>query len=246
MNRPLVFQTCLAAALTASLALVAQQAPAGPAILANSSDIGQTKPGSTDYSAQTGIYLLTGGGADMWGAADAFRFAWTRLSGDGSITADVHFVASTQLLDRVPGARGAGPLPADAQTPGPTQPLAKAVLVFRQSLEPGSPYADVAIHADGHITLQYRTAAGGKTLDITAVEHGAARLRIERAGNQFTAYTGSADGRMTSFATIPIPLDDPIYAGIGVCAHNALALTTASFSNVSVDHAARPGAPAKR
>jgi hypothetical protein len=245
VNLRFVFQTGLAAVLGGWLALPAQHAPAGPAILANSSDIGQTELGDTAYSTQTGVYVLTGGGADMWGTADAFHFAWTRFSGDGSITADARFVASYQLLRRLPGDRGRMGT-ANVRSEAPMQPLAKAVLIFRQSLDPGSPYADVAIHADGHITLQYRTAAGGKTLDITAAEHGGVRLRIERAGNQFTAYASSADGRMTSFATLPIPLDDPIYAGIGVCAHNVIGLTTASFSNVSIDRAARPSAPARR
>ena len=61
----------------------------------------------------------------MWGGADAFRFAWTRVSGDASLTATVVF------------------------PPGNHPPNEKAVLIFRQSLDPGSPYADIAIHADG-------------------------------------------------------------------------------------------------
>jgi hypothetical protein len=243
MNRRSLLKAGVAALAFAG-AIVAQQS--GRALLADSTDIGVTKPGSTGYSSQTGVYVLTGGGADMWGAADAFRFAWTKISGDAAIAADVHFVASTQLLDHVPGARGAGPIPADLQTPASPQPLAKAVLVFRQSLEPGSPYADIAIHADGHITLQYRTVAGGRTADVTAVEHGSTRLRIERAGNQFTASSGSADGKLTPFSTLPVPMDDPVYVGIGVCAHDAAGLITVNFSNVAIEHPPHSPTPAKK
>ena len=144
----------------------------------------------------------------MWGAADDFHFSWVRVSGDATLTADIQFPWGSKA------------------------PLEKAVLIFRQSLDPASAYADNAIHADGHITLQYRATAGGKTADVTAAEHGSTRLRIERSGNRFTAYTGSADGKLTAFSDITIAMEDPVYVGIGVSAHDAERLTTVSFSNV--------------
>ena len=123
--------------------------------------------------------------------------------------------------------------------PGNLAPLEKAVLIVRQSLDAGSPYADVAIHADGHITLQYRAAAGGKTADVTAAERGSTRLRIARSGNKFTAYTGSADGKLTAFSDTTIAMQDPVYAGIGVCAHDAEGLATVSFSNAWIERPAK-------
>lgn len=206
----------LAVALAASGTVAAQQSASGAAgIFAGSNDVGVTQPGSTVYDPASGSYRVTGGGADMWGSADAFHLSWVRLSGDATLTADVH-------------------LPS-----GGVPPLEKAVLIFRQSLDPASPYADVAIHRDGHITLQYRAVSGGKTEDVTSAEHGSLRLRIERKGNQFTAFTGSADGKLTSFSSVTVLLDDPVYAGIGVCSHNADGLTTMTFSNVTLDQASR-------
>jgi hypothetical protein len=208
-----VFEAIAAIALAAPGMVVAQQPPNAPlGVFAGSTDVGKTRAGSTVFEPAGGVYRLAGGGADMWGAADAFHFSWVQLSGDASLTADTHFPS------------------------GPLAPLEKAVLIFRQSLDPGAPYADVAIHGDGHITLQYRSTAGGRTADVTAAEHGSARLRIERIGNQFTAYTGSADGKLTAFSTMTIALADPIYAGIGVCAHDADGLVTVSFSNVAIGH----------
>ena len=75
----------------------------------------------------------------MWGAADAFHMSWVRISGDVTLTADVRFPPE-----------------------GGAIPLKKAVLIVRQSLDPDSAYADVAIHGDGHITLQYRETKGGR------------------------------------------------------------------------------------
>jgi hypothetical protein len=216
-----VLKAIVAFALAAGIA-VAQQSVSGPrGIFTGSSDVGKTRVGSTVYEPAGNVYRVTGGGADMWGDADAFHFAWVRLSGDATLTADVHFPS------------------------GSLAPLEKAVLIFRRSLDPASPYADVAIHADGHITLQYRSTAGGKTEDVTAAEHGSTRLRIERIGNRFTAFTGSADGKLAAFSTSTIVLNDPVYVGIGVCAHDAEGLTTVNFSNVSIEHPSRSPAANK-
>jgi len=218
MNLRHALHLILAVTLAASGTVAAQQSASNPpGLFAGSADIGKTQEGSTVYDPASGTYRVTGGGADMWGSADAFHLSWVRLSGDATLTADVH-------------------LPS-----GGVPPLEKAVLIFRQSLDPASPYADVAIHRDGHITLQYRAVSGGKTEDVTSAEHGSTRLRIERTGNRFTAFTGSADGKLTAFSTSTVPLDDPVYVGIGVCSHNADGLTTAIFSNVTLDRPSRSG-----
>jgi len=199
-----------AAALAVPGTVVAQQNAAPDGIFTGSSDIGKTKPGSTSFDPASGTYKLTGGGADMWGEADAFRFTWVKLSGDATISADIHFPK------------------------GNLAPLEKAVLVFRQNLEPGSPYADNAIHADGHATLQWRATKDGKTDDRAAPERGAVRLGIERVGIKFIASTGPANGKLTPFSEITIPLTDPVYVGIGVCAHDADGLVDVTFSNVVI------------
>lgn len=197
----------LAVTLSAAIAVTAQE-PQG--IFAGSTDVGKTQKGSTVYEAASGSYRVTGGGADMWGSTDAFHFSWVRLSGDATLTADVHFPA------------------------GDLAPLEKAVLIFRQSLDPASPYSDVAIHADGHITLQYRVSSGSRTEDVTAAEHGSARLRIERKGNRFTAFTGPSDGKLTAFSAMTVPMEDPVYVGVGVCSHAAEDLATVTFSKVAI------------
>jgi hypothetical protein len=196
---------------TPGLIAAQQTVSSSKRILPGSTDIGQTQKGSTVYDPASGSYQLTGGGADMWGSADSFHFTWVKLSGDAALTADVHFPATG------------------------VAPIEKAVLVIRQSLDPGAAYADVAIHGDGHITLQFRAASGGKTADITAAEHGSTRLRIERKGDLFTASSGSGDGKLTSFASTTVALEGPVYVGIGVCAHNADGLATVSFSYVTIE-----------
>jgi TolB protein len=206
----------LSVPLLFSVLASSQQQPQGArGLFEGSSDVGATQKGSNVYDAATGEYRVTGGGADMWGAADAFHMSWVRFSGDVTLTADVRFPAE-----------------------GGAIPLKKAVLIVRQSLDPDSAYADVAIHGDGHITLQYRQTKGGETADITSPEHGSTRLRIERKGDQFTMYTGPSDGKLTPSGSMKIVLRDPVYVGIGMCAHKAEAVETAVFSNVKIEQAA--------
>ena len=91
-------------------------------IFTESNDIGVTQKGSAQYDPANHSYRITGGGDDLWGARDAFHFSSLRLSGDAVVTAEVEFPAG-----------------------GAATPNEKAVLMFRQSLDPGSAYADVAV-----------------------------------------------------------------------------------------------------
>jgi TolB protein len=97
--------------------------------------------------------------------------------------------------------------------------LRKAVLMIRQSLDPGSAYADVAIHGDGEINLQFRAVAGGKTNDTLSNQHGSTRLRIERKRNQFRASVGEHGGMLVPVSPVTVVMRDPVYLGIGVCPH---------------------------
>jgi TolB protein len=193
------------------LTFAQQHVKAAISIFAGSTDIGTAREGSTVYIPSSGEYHVKGGGADIWGAADDFHFSWVQLSGDVNLTADVRFPASSP------------------------ERLRKAVLMVRQSLDPGSAYADVAIHGDGHINLQFRTFAGGKTDDTLSTEHGSTRLRIERKGNQFTAFAGEPGGALVPGPPVTVVMQGPVYVGIGVCAHNAKAVEEAVFSNVTFE-----------
>lgn len=205
----------LAMALPVSgLVAVSQSVNGKLGILTGSSDIGKTLPGSTVFDAASGSYRVTGGGADMWGSEDAFHFSWVKLSGDAVLTADVEF-------------------PADVPVP-----LEKGVLIFRQSLDPTSAYADIALHGDGHATIQWRAVAGGKTEDAIAPLHGTMRMRIERKGNLFTTSVGPIGGKLTPFSSATVAMDGAVYAGIGFCSHNAAGLASAKFSNLTIEPAA--------
>jgi len=204
--------TTLAVLLLCSVALAAPQAAVG--IFDAHEDVGESpKKGAVEYNSAGGEYRVTGGGANIWSTTDAFQFAWKRLSGDATVTADVQFIGVGKVDHR------------------------KAVLMFRQSLDPGAAYADVALHGDGLTSLQFRPSAGAETEEVKAAVNAPRRIRIERRGNQFTMYTGNPGEELKEAGTASVLLSDPVYVGIGVCSHDADVLETAVFSNVKLETA---------
>jgi Tol biopolymer transport system component len=174
-------------------------------------DLGVTpKTGSFAFDPATREYKLTGGGANIWGTEDAGFFAWRRLTGDITFTADVRFAGEGAVAHR------------------------KAVLMIRQDLTPGSAYADIAVHGDGLTSLQYRPTAGAVTAEVKSTVTGPTRIRIERRGNMFTVYAGKAGQELVAAGPQTVNLTDPVYLGLGVCSHDANVLETAVFSNVQV------------
>ena len=198
--------------LTLSALFCTALTAAGVGIFDSDGSVGDTrKKGSVEYNAAAGEYRITGGGANIWAATDAFHFVWKRLSGDVTLAADVQFSGAGAAAHR------------------------KAVLMVRQALEPDSPYADVALHGDGLTSLQFRPTTGAITQEIRSPVTAPLRIRIERRGEQFTIYAGKPGEELKSTGTAIVALKDPVYVGLGVCSHNADNLETAVFSNVKLD-----------
>ena len=115
-------------------------------------------------------------------------------------------------------------------------PHQKAILVARQSLDPDSAYADVALHASGLASLQSRDAKGADTHEIQSNISAPKHLRLQKFGDEFTMWIAGADGKF-QFAggSMRVPLTGPFYIGLGVCAHNKDAVETAEFRNVELE-----------
>ena len=175
-------------------------------------DIGVTpKKGKAKYNAKKDEYVVTGGGANIWAKTDAFQYVYKQISGDVTLTADVHFLGQGVEAHR------------------------KATLMIRQSLDPDSAYADVALHGAGLTSLQYRPAASEETQEIQSTVNAPEEIRIERHGNQFTIQAGSKSGELTASGPVTVNLQDPVYIGLAVCSHNAGVLETAVFANVKLE-----------
>jgi TolB protein len=215
-EKRIIARACMALAVIAVAAAVGMSQTNGLGIFTNEGSVGQTPPGvKAQFDAAKGEYRITGGGANMWGPADAFYFVWKKVSGDAMLTADIQWVGTSAAEHR------------------------KAVLIMRQSLEPGSVYADAVSHGNGLTSLQFRGATNEQTYQIVAAEDGPMRLRIVKKGSRFTMYFGKPGGELKSSGPVEfVTLQEPYYVGLGVCSHVATTVETAIFSNVKLEEAA--------
>jgi TolB protein len=183
-------------------------------IFESHADVGTVlHPGSTNYDASKGTYTIAGSGNNMWATEDHFQFAWKRMSGDVSVAADISIL----------GQGG--------------NPHKKAVLMIRQSLDADSVYADIALHVNGLTALQFRDEKGAVTNDIelNLSEPAPKRLRLVKHGDFFYMFVAQAGEELHfSGAAMRVPIKEPFYVGIGMCAHDKDATETAVFSNVEV------------
>jgi hypothetical protein len=184
----------------------------GPGLFEAHGDVGTVgKPGAVAYDAKQGTYTVTGGGANMWFATDAFHFVWKKAQGDVALAADIRFV----------GTGG--------------NPHRKAALLLRQGLEPDAAYADAVLHGDGLTSIQYREDRGGPTREIQSNVKGPRRLRIEKEGDYvFLSLAGEGEPLRAAGGSFRIRLEEPFLVGLGVCAHDDAASETAVFSNVEL------------
>lgn len=195
-------------ALLAASPMRAQQAPSPLGIFESHADIGITpKPGSATYDPATSEYRITGGGANMWAGVDAFHFVWKKVDGDFELSALVTFI-------------GAG-----------AEDHRKAALVVRQSLDPNSAYADVALHGDGLTALQFRPVPGAETSEVRSPVNAPPFIRLVRHGAQLSMWVGKNDA-VTPSGPVTIEFKGPVYVGLGVCSHDANVLETAIFSKL--------------
>jgi len=180
-------------------------------IFEQATDIGEVLRGSSSYAPVKKEYTVTGGGADIWGGGDDFRFLWRKVSGK--------WIKLTCTLE----------LPPESDDPYP-----KAGLMFRKSLDSKAPFAAVVLHANGTVALQFRRATGEQTEQIISSMKGN-RLTLERMNRWLVMWVGAPEGDYVSDGSIVFDFPDTFYAGLAVCAHNPDRLLTARFSDVTLD-----------
>jgi TolB protein len=172
--------------------------------------------GSATYDERTKTYTISGGGENMWGAADHFHYVWKKVSGDVTLEAAIAFT----------GTRPAA---------GSPDPHRKAALVLRQSLDADSVYADAAVHGDGLTSLQWRDTKGGATHEVQSMTQASARVRIEKRGSYVSmSVAGQGEPLKPAGGAARVEFSGDFYVGLAVCAHNAGRIETAAFSEVAI------------
>jgi hypothetical protein len=170
-----------------------------------------------------GHSIVSSTSGDTWGTADYFRFAYKRLSGDGSISAKINSISYA----------------AD---------WSKAGVMIRESLDPGSKHGFMAVTPDGRRAFQNRPTTAGNSVSAHSDPGKVVLpfwLKVERKGNQLTAYystdgkawTRQPDTENTGSDNSPNPqtitMGADVYVGLGVASNNASAeACTADFSDI--------------
>jgi len=192
--------------------LTVNDLPAGWA----SADIGSTGV-LGDASFSGGTYTVEGAGAAVGGTADAFRFAWQQLTGDGSIVARV-----TQNQN--------------------TDAWARAGVEIRESLAANAKHAAMVTTATQGPQLLSRSTTGGSTATVngTAAPFTATWVRLVRAGNVITASRSTDGVAWTTVGSVTISMSSTVYIGLLSSSDtphtrdNPSKLNAAMFTNVTL------------
>lgn len=159
-----------------------------------------------------GQIIMNAIGTDIWDTADKFRYVYKNLSGNGTI------VARVDTLVRTDG-------------------WAKAGVMIRESVHPGSKHAFICLTPDYGVSFQQRPETGNVMSQVsTNAVVTSVWVKLTRTGNAFTAQH-SADGVTwtdVTFATpVNITMANDVLVGLAVTSHNASAATAAEFSNLA-------------
>jgi hypothetical protein len=167
-----------------------------------------------------GTITMTGSGTDIWNVGtagdyrDEFHFAYKTLTGPGTITARVDSVEETD-------------------------PWAKAGVMIRETLGPGSRHAFGCVTPNNGVASQGRLEAGGDSFNanesgITAPHW--VKLERDVAGNFTVTHSTNGSSWVPVEGAIPqnMQMSSTVYIGLAVTAHNASATCEAVFSNVTI------------
>jgi hypothetical protein len=162
--------------------------------------------GSSSYSG--GVFTVTGAGADIWGSADAFQFAFRTMNGDDYTVARVTSMQNTNSL-------------------------AKAGVMLRSSTSAGAADVILDVKPDGVIEFMARSTQGGSTTWYGGTgTTGPVWLMLVRSGSTVAAYAAQDGNPWSSLGTLIVNFPTTVDAGLVVTSHSTQQLNTATFDNV--------------
>ena len=174
-----------------------------------SQDVGATGQTGSSILGDT-TFTIRGAGADIWGTADAFQFAYQTLDGDG------------QIVARLAGMQN-------------TNSFAKAGLMLRTSVAANSAHVIIDVNPTGNIEFMTRSTTGGSTSWLTGATQAApVWLKLVRAGSTVTGYMSPDGNTWTQVGQTTITFPTTVDAGMIVNSHDTSTLNTSTFDSVSI------------
>ncbi len=170
--------------------------------------------GQTSIEGDAGIwqdrYVVKGSGDDIWGNRDEFHYAYQRVEGNVELSARVLSMSDTHEW-------------------------AKAGVMIRNSLHAAAKHAMMCATVNNGMAFQRR-------IEKNASSHNTNKgdlkmpywIKLVRRGNIFTGYE-SADGESWNYVdSEQIDMNETVYIGLAVTAHNDNALCEAHFDNFQI------------
>jgi hypothetical protein len=172
-------------------------------------DVGAVgRAGSATFA--NGSFTVKAAGADIGGTADAFHYVYQSLAGDGTIVARVDSL-------------------------GNTDPAAKAGVMIRETMDPGSPFVDMVVTPGSGTALGDRATFGGPSASTPGPAVTAPYwVKLVRTGSVFTGSVSPDGVNWTVVASVFVGLSTDVYVGLAATSHNPGALTTAQLSQAAL------------
>ena len=204
----------LTAKITDSLGATASSSPVGITVTSSglptpwaTQDIGSVGAAG-GASFQNSTFSVIGSGTDIWGTADAFRYVYKQLTGDGQIIARV---ASLQNTD----------------------PWAKVGVMIRASLAANSAHAFMAISAGSGAAFQRRLTTGGSSASSAGPNVKAPYwVKLVRSGKTFSGYVSTDGVTWTLVGSDTITMATTVYLGLAVTSHSYATPCAATLDGV--------------
>jgi hypothetical protein len=163
--------------------------------------------GSASYA--SGLFTISGSGADIWNASDAFQFVYQPLAGDGQIIAHV---GSQQNTDS----------------------WAKSGLMIRESTGAGARYGAVFVTPGNGVVYQDRPQTNGGSAYAPAAGAAPLWLKLVRVGSIVSAFTSVNGMNWTSVGSADIGATGQVLVGFAVTSHHDGTTSTATFDSVAI------------
>jgi hypothetical protein len=180
-------------------------------IFEDHADVGNVlHKGSSNYNVKASSYQLSGSGSNMWFAKDEFHYLYSRIKGDFILQARGKFISKG------------------------VDPHRKFGWMVRTNLDSNAVMASVQVHGDGLASLQYRKLPGGDVEEKRSAVIAPDVIQIERKGNTYIMSVARFGEPYITEEVQDINMNEDVYVGLFVCAHNKDVIEKASFNNVQI------------
>ena len=197
---------CLAGAMAGR----AQQVPATNDDFEGLFSIGigtNTDQSTTALADSTGRVIMSGVEGDVWGAKDGFHYVCQKVSGDQQVI--VQFVGVN-----------------------PTNDLARAGIMIRESLDEGSRHVYLAWTINGLAFLWREQLGGASQMTKLSSQTAPLWMKLARMGNWFGAYVSADGSNWTLVEWRALKMSSDVYVGIAAAGVDGPFLT--QFKNLQI------------